>query len=54
MAENGGGPGVTTELLEHVQQLESYLRQAESVVNDRAAELEWHGVSFTGLVTEQQ
>ena len=31
---------VTTELLERVQQLESCLRQAESLLDERAAELE--------------
>ena len=40
MADNSGEPAGTTELLQRVQQLEISLRQAESVAQERAAELE--------------
>ena len=40
MADNGGEPVVTADLLQRVQQLESCLRQAESVAEERAAKLE--------------
>ena len=40
MADNSGENTVSTELLQRVQQLESALRQAESIAQERAAELE--------------
>ena len=40
MADNSGEPAGTTELLQLVQQLEISLRQAESVAQESAAELE--------------